>query len=106
VCLNGRRDEFGEPAGRRETPSVGWRRCAYWKACLVLHHDPHVTYRAQLDRQVRQKLFCGQLLMREPGGVADERFGKAYGGRHFNAGLRARPQHCDAAADEQHADID
>ena len=48
---------------------------AYRNAGLVLHRDPHMADRAQLHRQVRQKLLGGKLLMRERRGVADKRLG-------------------------------
>ena len=44
--------------------------------------------------------------MGELDGVADERLGQAHGRCCLNASLRARPQHCDAAADDQRDDID
>ena len=105
--LDRRCDQFGEPAWcRGARGDVRGRHCAYRKAGLVLHRDPHMADRAQLHRQVRQKSLGGKLLMRERRGVADKRLGEVYGCRHLDAGLRARPQHRNAAADEQGGGID
>jgi len=62
--------------------------------------------RAQLQRQVGEKLLGGQLLMGERRGVANQRLGEMNGRRHLHTGLRARPYDRDAAAEDEPGDID
>ena len=65
-----------------------------------------MAQRAQLQRQVGQKLLGGTLLTRERHDLADKCLGKTDRRRHLNAGLRACPHDRDAAAEKKCGDVD